>query len=88
MHGQRRQLMMISIATLSLACLLLIISLISFKPLILFFLIFLLALSLLSDSIVLHLSFQRQEALIQFIRGGCLLLCFLILIVHFLLKAF
>jgi len=88
MHGQRRQVMIISIVTLALACLLLIFSLISFKPLSLFFLIFLLAVSLLSDSIVLHLTFQRQEALIQFIRGGCLLFCFFLFILHFLLKTF
>lgn len=88
MHGHRRQLMMISIATLAFACLLLITSLISFKPLVLFFIIFLLALSLVTDSIVLHMLFQKQEGLIQLIRGFCLLSCFVILIIHFLLKAF
>lgn len=86
MHIHRKQLMITSIATLSLALLLMISLLISYIQLVVFIAIFFLAISLIADSLALLIFFRQQEGIIQFARGALLLGLFLILLVHFLLK--
>lgn len=78
--------MIISIATLALALLLLISSLISFTPLVVYLAILLLALSLVTDGVALYLLFRQQAGLIQIVRGILLFVFFFMLLLHFVLK--
>lgn len=88
MYLHRKQLLIISIATLILAIFFMISTIVSFVPLLAFLIIFLIALSLLTEGATLYLHFRPQEGLMQFIRGLLLLCLFIILCVHFILKRF
>lgn len=85
-HTQRRQLMITSIATLALALLLLISSLVSYVQLIVFIAMFFLAISLITDGLAQFLFFRPQEGVIQLARGVILGGLFLLLFIQFLLK--
>lgn len=84
----RKQLILISIVTLSIALILTIISLVTFNALLSFFIILVIAISLLADAILLLLLFRQKEGLLQLFRGCLLVLLFLIIIFNYLLHRF
>lgn len=88
MHLHRRQLIILSIATIILTVVIIISSLVSFVPLFIIFAILLIAISLLADGMALHFLFRQQEALLQIVRGVLLLCLFFIILINFLLKRF
>jgi len=88
MHIYRRQLFIASVATLVLAFIMIISSLVSFVPLLIIFVILLVAISTMTDGLALFLLFRQQEGIIQFIRGIILLFLFLIIFINFILNRF
>lgn len=88
MFSYRNQLFIASIATLMIALLLTITSLVSFVPLLIFLCILLIAISTITDAIIHFIFFRQQEAIVQFMRGTLLTILFFIIVVHYFLQRF
>lgn len=82
----RNRLMLASIATLLLALLVTLASLVKFIPLLIFFCILLIAISIITDALLNYLLFRQQDALFQLIRGVLLFVVFGIIVVNYLLN--
>lgn len=86
MFVNRNRLMLVSIATLLIALLLTLASLVSFIPLFIFSCILLIAISLIADGLLNYLLFRQQDALLQLSRGILLIIVFVIIVINYLLN--
>jgi len=84
----RKQMLLVSIISLSIALILIVFSIFAFKPFIAFFVIFFISISLLTDSILLFILFRQQEGLFQLLRSSILILLFVLLLFNYLLHRF
>ena len=86
MFVNRNRLMLVSIATLLIALLLTLASLVSFIPLFIFSCILLIAISLIADGLLNYLLFRQQDALLQLSRGILRIIIFAIIVINYLLN--